>query len=190
MKKIILAVAAVALAVSVNAQNFTWGVKGGLNLANVSNTDANIKPSIYLGAFGEYKFNDFIGLSPELVYSRQGAADSHDGNKYKDRLNYINIPVLAKLYLVDNLSLDLGPQFGFMLNANAWSKIGGTKTKTDIGDAYKAFDLSFGIGVTYDLGKILLQARYNLGLTDINDTNLTNDKFKNNVIQLGVGYRF
>ena len=55
-------------------------------------------------------FNDYLAIQPELVYSRQGARDKVNGDKLKLRANYLNIPVLAKLYVLDELSVDLGPE--------------------------------------------------------------------------------
>ncbi|WP_304038414.1 outer membrane beta-barrel protein [Mesonia mobilis] len=90
-----------------NAQEF--GVKAGVNLANL-NTDGDIdgKTSFYLGAVAEFGLSESFALQPELVYSMQGA-DELD-------LSYINIPVLAKYYLVEGLAVEVGPQFGFVVD--------------------------------------------------------------------------
>lgn len=203
MKKIIILATLLVMGASAANAQFTFGIKGGLNLADISNSqkianaedvDAKMKPSFYLGAFGEYKFNDFIAISPELVYSRQGAkavAKEGDG-KFFMRQNYINLPVLAKLYLIDNsLSLDLGPQFGLLAGSKAVTKVDGDTGDEDTKDFYNSFDVSFAMGLTYDFGNhFLVQARYNLGLTDSAKDSTYDVKFKNNVFQLGVGYRF
>lgn len=189
MKKLMFLAAAFVLMASAASAQFSYGIKGGLNLANISSFDGNMKPSVYVGGFCNFYFNDFVGLTPELIYSRQGSSDSENGTKMKMRLNYLNIPVMANLFLMDNLSLDLGPQFGLLAGAQLWAKENGTSAKTDVVDWFKTIDVSFGIGLTYDLGKVFVQGRYNLGLTNNNDTVL-DSKWKNNVIQLGAGYRF
>lgn len=191
MKKILFLAAAVILTANMASAQFTWGVKGGLNLANISNLEMDMKPSIYVGAFGEYQVSDFFGVAGELVYSRQGAALSADGDKTKTRLNYLNVPVLAKFYVAKGLSIDLGPQFGFLIGAKQWAKVDGNSASVDIKDVVKGFDLGVGMGLSYNISdNILVQARYNLGLTDGWKNNDSDDKFKNNVIQVGVGYRF
>ena len=203
MKKAIVFLAAVALTVSASAQNFSYGLKGGLNLSTISKAEgAKMKPSIYAGAFAEYKFNDYFGISPELIYSRQGTTtsikDEFEDMKSQVRLNYINVPVLAKIYLADALSLDLGPQVGFLIGAKSYAKgtIEGEKVDgtTDVKKAFQSVDFSFGMGLTYNIGKFLVQARYNLGLTDTakyaDGEEKSKDKYRNNVIQVGVGYRF
>ncbi len=190
MKKIILVVAVFAMSASAAFSQFSFGVKGGLNLANVSNSEADTKPGFYAGAFGEYQVSDFFGVAGELLYSIQGAQDKIDGVKVKQHMNYLNVPVLAKFYIADGLSLDVGPQFGFLMSAKTKGKEGGVSIDVDTKDEFKSTDVSAGIGLTYNIGRVMLQGRYNLGLTDTAKDNDGDDKFKNNVIQLGVGFRF
>ncbi len=200
MKKLILLAVFAVVSASAFAQ-LSYGLKGGLNLASLSNKDlvtenGKMKPSIYVGGFAEYRFSSFIAGSVELVYSRQGISDSFDDEDFgsvKDRmrLNYLNLPILAKIYLIgDQLSLDLGPQVGFMLNAKEWMKADGETGTEDQTDLFKTVDVSAAMGLSYNIGNIILQGRYNLGLTDIVKDNDGDKKFKNGVIQLGVGYRF
>ncbi len=196
MKKMMIVVALVAMSATAAFAQFSYGVKGGLNLSSVSNmdeegVDVKMKPSFYLGAFAEYKVNDFFGVSPELVYSRQGVAAEYTDEvkvKLKYRLNYLNVPVLAKFYVLEGLSVDLGPQFGFLLNSKQYVKVGGEDETEDL-EGVKGFDFSVGMGLTYNFDQFFVQGRYNLGLTDIWKDN-EGDKARNNVIQFGVGYRF
>ncbi|MDR1756960.1 MAG: PorT family protein [Culturomica sp.] len=206
MKKMMIVVALVAMSATAAFAQFSYGVKGGLNFSSVSNMDkllgdnTKMKPSFYLGAFAEYKVNDFFGISPELVYSRQGlAADvemeylgfEEEGDvKTKYRLNYLNVTVLAKFYVLEGLSVDFGPQFGFLLSSKLYMEAGGEDETEDMKDTNKGFDLSVGLGLTYNFNQFFVQGRYNLGLTDVAKDNESDDKFRNNVIQFGVGYRF
>lgn len=185
MKKIILAAAALVMCISgASAQGFDWGIKAGLNLATLTKVDdAKMKPSMYAGVFANFMvIDDLLDIQPEVLYSRQGYKD---GDFYA-RLNYLNIPVLAKLHILNKLTLDLGPQFGIMLNAKGKEKIDGNTVKGDL-DGLKNFDVSFAMGLTYRIISMLdVSARYNLGLTKVND--MGDEKAKNSVIQVGVGY--
>ncbi len=190
MKKILLLIAIFAVGATAVRAQATYGVKGGLNLATLTNSDdGSMKPSIYLGAFAEWRLGDIVAISPELVYSRQGVAANGTLSgvdvKTKLRFNYLNIPVLAKLYVLDDLSLDLGPQFGILLNARAWMKADGTSADAKYSNA-ETLDVSFALGLSYNIDRFIVQGRYNLGLTQA-DKNLDT---KNSVLQLGVGYRF
>lgn len=194
MKKLLLAAAALMLIGSLKAQSgITVGPKVGWNITNISNSDAKNKMSVNVGAFAEFRFGDFVAVQPEILYSRQGFRDKDHGDKYKIRVNYLNIPILAKLFVWDQLSIDLGPQFGFALNSKAKYKDGDTMTKKDV-KSVNTFDFSFVMGVSYNLGRLMLSARYNLGLTNVWDKNdfvwNSGDNNKNHVFQLSVGYRF
>ena len=73
MKILFLLVALVAVAFISKAQEITIGPKVGMNVTNISNIDdSKNKVSIHVGAFAEWKVNDFFAIQPEVVYSRQG----------------------------------------------------------------------------------------------------------------------
>ncbi len=214
MKKLILFAALLVMSARSFAQP-SYGVKGGLNLSNISGFSEledglgirmKIKPSIYIGVFGEFRINDFLGIAPEVVYSRQGTSFGLEGGdlfdlvdnwmdyyydmniRVKMRINYLNVPVMLKFYVADGLSFDMGPQFGFLLNAKIWAGADGESDSSDITESFNTFDLSVGMGLTYNFNRFLVQGRYNLGLTGIVDEDGSNPH--NNVFQLGLGYRF
>jgi hypothetical protein len=187
MKRFLLLAAALLISTSAFAQNFEWGVKAGLNLATSTKSEgmAKMKPSLYAGAFVELKLGDFVGIQPELVYSRQGFNVKEAGETANYRMNYLNLPILAKLYVLENLSLDLGPQFGYMIG----SKFAYDGESIETGVEMNDFDVSFGVGLSYKIAeKFDISARYNLGLTNWAKDDAANSK--NSVIQIGVGYRF
>ena len=51
----------------------------------------------------------------------------------------------------------------------------------------KKVDISIPLGLSYEFDDIVIDARYNLGLTKIDDNDL--GKVKNGVIMLTVGYK-
>lgn len=180
------------LVVNVQAQwrEVMYGLKGGWNISNISNVGANNKMSVHLGAFAEWRINDYLGISQELLYSRQGFRDKfHVENlgkvKQKIRLNYLNIPILAKLYILDAISIDLGPQFGFVLNGKDKQKSDDVIIKSKIKD-FNVLDVSFVLGASCRLNDFIFSSRYNIGLTNVLDYGKDNNK--NHVFQLSVGY--
>jgi len=190
MKKIVLLTAALFISVVAFSQ-VSFGLKGGLNYATLTNDEeSNFKPSVYGGAFMEYRLGFIASISPELYYSRQGASAKEDGIEAQFRLNYVNLPVLVKLYLADGLSLDLGPQLGYLLDAKLWGKEDGVSATVDAKEFLdmNKIDVGFAAGLTYNIGKFFLQGRYNIGFIDVVKDDV--DHSKNNVIQLGVGIRF
>ncbi len=201
MKKVLLFALALVAGVSMaSAQGFSWGIKGGANLTSLTAMDNSCyKFSAFGGAFAEYRFNDRWAISPELLYSRQGCnfddillvmgnGDSYTLTDRVMRLNYLNVPVLAKFYVCKHLSIDLGPQVGFLLNATNKSTLDGSESIVTGTEGYHTVDLSVGLGVTYNYKSFLVSGRYNQGLTNVIKEDAGNTK--HSVFQLGVGYRF
>ncbi len=150
------------------------GLKGGLNFATINTSSVaaayDSRTGYHFGAFLNAKFTK-LAVQPEIIYSRQGSSN--------DELDYINIPILLKFYLVAGLNIQAGPQFGFLTKATA----GGV----DIKSLYKSSDVSIGLGAGWDIKKLCIDARYNLGITEINDAGA--QATKNQVFQLSIGYK-
>ncbi len=163
---------------TVNAQSLKFGLKAGANFSNLEgdNLDASTYTSFHFGAVLEFKVLGIFALQPELLYSSQGAKVNSDA--FEDiNYNYITVPVMAKFYLIPKkLSLDVGPQFSFLVDE-------------DVAEQFEGETFDFGIagGLGIDLTKsFFLQARYVAGLTEASrDAEVTN-----RVIQLSVGYKF
>ena len=195
MKKILLLIVALGLFGTLRAQyDITFGPKVGMNLSNVSGWSGDNKAGILLGAFAETRLDDLIGVQAELIYSRQGLRDKFDGVKYWGRLNYLNVPILAKIYVLDNVSVDLGPQIGILWNGKDKWKTGGTTTKRKM-YGLNTFEVSFAVGASYefDMG-VIVSARYNVGLTNVRDKDFVSEMHgrgsnKNRVFQLSLAYR-
>ena len=198
------------VAFTLQAQDVTFGAKAGLNFASLDITDSNIdgRTSFHLGITAEFEMSDTFSIQSELLYSAQGATED-DGetigttvynDDYKFKLNYLQIPVMAKFYVSEGLSLEVGPQIGFLLSAdveNDYSTIdnGTVLDSGSIENDYKdcmnsvEFGLNFGLGYKLDSG-LNFGLRYNLGLNDVYDVDGSNTEIKNRGLQLLVGYNF
>ena len=183
MKKILLlAVVTVLGFTNVNAQEIKFGAKGGLNFASISgnnSTGSDMVTSFNFGVLSEISISDKFSFQPELMYSGQG----YSFNDNTIALSYLNIPLMGKYYLTKGLSIEAGPQIGFLLAAK--------NDKTDVKDSFNTFDfgVNFGLGYKLDNG-LNFGVRYNLGLNDINNLDNSSSKYKNRVFQLSVGYFF
>jgi len=175
------------------AQN-ALGIKGGPNFANID-TDASPgqnydnRTGFHGGAFALFKFGSF-GIQPEVLFSQQGSTVSISSNQDLDRqINYINVPVIFKLYTIAGLNLQVGPQVGFLSSAEAESVVNGINTTSDIKDELKSNDFAIALGAGWDLPfGLTIDARYNWGLTDYNDQPSSNE-FKNQVWQISAGFK-
>ncbi len=171
---------------------FRLGVKGGLNFANVDrDISTDSRTGFHAGAFATIKLSK-LAIQPELIYSAQGADLDFGGGfgELESRFNYLNIPILLKLYLLAGLNLQLGPQFGFLLSGDQeFVDEFGEIIDGDASDFINGSDVSLGIGAGWDLPfGLTVDARYNLGLSDVNDVS-GGDEVRNQVFQVSLGYR-
>lgn len=181
MKKLILSAFILCFAFGAQAQEVDFGIKVGANFANINdakNIDLSSKTGLTAGIFLGLKYNKFA-IQPEVLYSQQGGDSDFGGFD----LDYINVPVMLKYYLIGNLlNIQAGPQFGFVVNDDFPSK-------DDAGDQIKAnsFDFSAAVGAGLDLPfGLSVDARYNFGVTEISDQT----GGKNGVFSIAVGYSF
>ncbi|MEP6929341.1 MAG: porin family protein, partial [Flavobacterium sp.] len=143
MKKILLlAVVTVLGFTNVNAQEIKFGAKGGLNFASVSGDNTkgiDVVTSFNFGVLSEIPISDQFSFQPELMYSGQG----YSFNDNTIALSYLNIPLMGKYYLTKGLSVEAGPQIGFLLSAK--------NEKTDVKDSFNTFDFGVNFGLGYKL---------------------------------------
>lgn len=193
MKKIILsAIAIMAFAFS-NAQETRFGVKGGLNLSTVVGGDVENTKSLvgfHVGGLAEIHIVEKFYIQPELLFSAQGTkVDGPFGGDADIKLNYLNIPVVAKYYIVDKkFNVEAGPQLGVLLSAKADGE--------DIKDFTRSVDFGFNIGAGYSFtDNLSIGLRYTIGLSPLSDEDIDNsddyyDSAKNSNLQLSLAYKF
>ena len=184
-----VAIAAILMTATAKAQNVNIGIKGGLNIYNINNSNGVKYDNLLgfnLGLIGHIHLAKQLALQPELVYSAQGAKFTSSGVESKIQLGYINVPLLLQ-YMFDNgFRLQAGPQVGFLVNA----KIKKPNSTIDVKNSYKKVDVGLGAGIGYvnPATNFGIDARYNLGLSNINEN--TSAKSTNRGFQVGVFYLF
>jgi len=203
MKKTVLLFALLLSIAGVKAQEFHYGAKLALNRTSFTTDDSDTnkylkgKLGLEAGLMGEYMFNDNLGLVAELKYASAGdyMEMSQSGVDFKSYiyLSYVQVPVMARYYFNENLSLELGPQIGFLTSADYETEVsydGNTETDSgDLKDNFESSDFGLNIGAGYKMENgLFFNLRYTVGLSDIDvDKNST---AKNNSIQFGIGYFF
>jgi len=171
-----------------NTAHAEFGLKAGLNIANLHVQNASspdAKLGFNAGGLAHIHLSKHFAVQPEIMYSNQGAKETISNTDYKVNLHYINIPVLAQFMVDDGFRIETGPQLGVL--ASARQKVEGTST--DIKDNYKTADFAwaFGLGYITHAG-VGIDARYNLGISNINNASSTN--VNNRVFQVGLFYQF
>jgi hypothetical protein len=172
MKKIVVMAALACCVVSFTQAQLTPGIKGGLNITDVSNFNGDNRISGHVGVFLHHTINSRWCIQPELLYSGQGQKYMTGEGERTLALSYIQVPVMVQYYPVKQLYFEAGPQIAFLTSAK--SKGNGNDTEVD-GNYNKAdFGLNLGVGIaaTRQLG---FYGRYHAGLTDISkNNNVTN----------------
>lgn len=186
MKKTILTLTLIGCSVLAFSQaKLEIGLKAGANFSNTSFDFTGVSTesitSFHGGAFALIKATK-IGIQPEILFSKQGSDVNLLGTADEFDFSYVNIPVMIKLYLVAGLNLQAGPQFGILTNA---VDVDGA----DISETLKNSDLSAAFGAGWDAPfGLKIDARYVLGLNDINDDATITTELKNRNFQVSVGY--
>jgi hypothetical protein len=177
MKKLIL-IFMVLFSISAYTQNF--GFKGGLNVSSIGGDSQGVssKTSFHAGIFFLGALSESFKIMPEFIYSVQGASAGTLIANY----NYINIPIMFNYYPRESFFFQAGPQLGILASAEATN---GTNTQ-NVKSQLKDTDFSLCMGIGGELSNVILNARYNLGLSS---TSKQSGNFPNNVFQISVGFK-
>ena len=165
------------------------------------------------GADVYYQLTDKLALSGGVAYTQAGCnfkdipADlsARSGTVLHDsyyNLGYVDVPLLAHIYISKDLALSIGCQPSFLTKATAHFEIqdyetdgkGGIKYNKNVvseGDAkslFKKTAFAIPVGISYEYENVLLMARYNFGLSKVYDHDLGDSK--NKIITVSVGYKF
>jgi hypothetical protein len=178
MKKMMMIAAMMIAAVTVKAQQagetFLKPMVGA-TLATVTNNGNDMKFGLVAGAELGHMISDQFGLSVGALYTQQGGKNSG----VKSTLEYINVPVLANLYVAQGFALKAGVQLGILLKA---------KTEdVDVKDICKSTAFAIPVGISYEFSNVVLDFRYNIGATKVNKEG---DAQRGDLLQLTVGYKF
>lgn len=165
------------------------------------------------GADVYYQLTDKLALSGGVAYTQAGCnfkdvpADlsARSGTVFHDsyfNLGYVDVPLLAHVYISKGLAFSVGCQPSFLTKATSHVEMqdyetdgkGGIKyDKTEVseGDAktlYKKTAFALPVGISYEYENVMLTARYNIGLSKVYNHDLGDSK--NKIITVSVGYKF
>lgn len=214
MKKTIIAAAMLCVtAISAQAQDtkssektngLHFGIRAGLNLANILKTNDNsfstqLKSGFNGGVFLELPIVNGFSVQPEVQFSQKGYKTTgsslvNGSYEYNVTTNYIEVPILAKFSPSKSFAIVIGPQYSFLTS---------TKTNFTSGNAnyqqlvqndnnnLKKNILGGVVGIEAGASNLIFSARYNLDFQQNNgDGSSTTPQYKNQVIAFGIGLRF
>lgn len=180
---------------------FSWGLKGGVNLANAllapdlpPEFSKSVRTGFIGGAFAEARLSSVLSVQLEAFYTQKGFEVSSAAGRATYRLDYLELPLTAKAtFASDPLRpyLFAGPSVGFRLSADAETGAG----SGDFRDATRATDIGvdLGAGVLYRLNggtELLVEGRYSVGLVNVFNTGPAGGTVNTRDLKILVGVRF
>jgi len=191
---LVFALAGSFVAAKAQSSGTSFGLKAGLNLANVKSKfgdeteTGDSKPGFHVGAYANIPFSENLSFNPELLYSAEGSKDEESGEKTTMKLNYLQLPLLVQ-YNASGFFAETGPQVGLLLGAkNKW-EYEDEDGEEDIKDELNSTSFSWAVGAGFRTTSGLgIGARYNLGLSNLVKDGDDDFKVKSNVIQISLSY--
>ena len=169
------------------------GIKGGGNYMKIGGRsfDGGHYLGFSAGVYGKLNFSSKWSLQPELDWNETVAQTSDEFNQIyvgasqqMVYLHYVALPVLVSFRPIPELSLLLGPQYGYLFSQTTNL----LQAPSERGmNAFNKNDLSIIFGTQANLGKVILGLRYSAGLNNI--CYRTTDPWRQYGYQFYIGYQ-
>ena len=181
-----------ATVVHTNAQSsLQIGIKAGGDLMKIGGRsfDGKHYPGFVAGGYGQLNFTSKWSLQSELIWNQTVGKTSADFNQIYGGvsfqqviLNYVALPVMVVYKPVPELSVMVGPQYGFLVQQTQ-----GLLPLEPGVNAFTKSDLSIVFGGQLNLGPVIFGIRYSAGLNNI--CFRTTDAWRQYGINAYLGYR-
>lgn len=209
MKKIFLVIATIAF-ISTNSigqinktdyrKNFQFGLKAGANYSNIYDSqgdkfDAESKIGFAGGVFITIPIGKFLGIQPEVLFSQKGYKQTGAflGSNYEltRTTNYIDIPLLLSIKPVNFLTIQVGPQYSYLMKqkdvfANSLTTI--EQQNEFKNNNIRKNTLCFIGGVDVNIKRVIIGTRAGWDVqNNQGDGTSTNPRYKNAWVQASIG---
>ena len=176
---------------------FRIGAKAGVNINKINGESykSGFNYNYLLGVFMQFNFSKTFGLQPEVNFVQSSSEFSNDGtiiyddlfldgSQKKAKLDYLKVPLLLNINVGPSkrVKLQLGPQYGNVLKQTVDSL-------KNNGNIFKMADWSAVGGLWLQIPFINLGARYEIGLTNLNDID-NQQKWKSQAFTIFAGFTF
>ncbi|HFA51353.1 MAG TPA: PorT family protein [Bacteroidetes bacterium] len=184
LNRILFTFSFISLSAALLAQT-SVGFRAGVTFPNwnTENQGATVSFDTNLGltlaGILEIGVSENFAVQPELAFVQKGVKlPSIAGDNFKLRLNYLEVPVLAKYKFGNetvNAFVAAGPSFGYAITGS--QEEGGNKEtfKGSDWDGFNRFELSGsvggGAGLNVNAGQVFFDFRYLFGISNIADDN-------------------
>jgi hypothetical protein len=179
-----------------------FSIIGGMNVANVIKgngpyaygTDTKIGLNVGVGLDLPIVYP--LSFAPEVLYSQKGYTSVTTYGQYRQRNDYIDVPLLAKFHIVPGFNIVIGPQISFLLSTTNTFDNGYSQTTqqnyNNSSNGYNKTMIDGVAGVSFDIAhNVELRARYTIDFDQINDNgDAYVPSYRNQVWQFGLGFKF
>lgn len=189
------------------------------DLTEENDNSYNSKVGFTGGIEVEYGITPELGVSLGVLYAQQGGKYektndtrnpvngetlASETTKYKAKVDYINLPLLANFYVGRGFAIKAGVQMGILVN-DKWTYSYANDFNFIIGEPYhipgqddgihkngkmtdfgKSIDFGIPVGLSYEYHDFIVDARYYFGLTKIDSPNFGS----NRCLSITLGYKF
>jgi len=206
MKKTILTFTLLTFVLSTFAIGpFTLGIKGGINSSKITTDNysgtgvtfndfkSDAKSGYNLGVFA--RLGTKVYLQPELLYCVKKNQSSSGSLNQNIDLKTIQVPVLLGFKVIDlklaSIRAFTGPAMSIVMNSSKVTYDGVTASLYDTKN-YKNNIWDWQLGAGVDIGMITLDCRYEWGLSNTSDANISKIGFvnKGNTLTFSLGFKF
>lgn len=199
---LLMALGLIAMPLAAQKPSPRLGLMAGVSLTSFTGEDASdfkSRTSFLGGGFAELPLSDMISIQPEALYNVKGAKSEEPGSNLAIKLSYFQVPVLLRVNVPTSGSgntrirphLYAGPAMGFKTSCKISGNEGSVSVSADCSDfdvEAKSTELSAIFGGGIDINNFSIGARLDLGLSKIDDTNVSDSK--NQVISIYASYGF
>lgn len=203
---VMVAMCATTLIAQAQDSDVKFGIKGGINLANLYSgddvNDDNLKVGLNAGLFVKLPIvPEVISIQPEVLYSSQGSKITYDNfvlgeGEYRFNLNYIQVPVLAVVNFGEFFNIHAGPYASYLASVDI-KDVDDDGTINEIADLdadnFERFDYGVTAGIAFEGTGFTIGARYALGFNEVGDSGISGqltDNQKNSFGTVYVGITF
>lgn len=180
----------------------TFSIIGGINVASVIKShypdfSTNSKIGANVGVGFDLPVIYPLSITVEGLYSQKGyTAIVSGGGEFKQRNDFIDVPILAKFHIVPGVNFLVGPQVSFLVSTTNSFNDGFTQSSqqyyNNSTNGYNKTMIDGVAGLSFDLNRnVELRARYTLDLNAVNDNgDAYVPEYRNQAWQFGLGIKF
>lgn len=181
----------------------TGGFKAGMNNSNVwdeegQDFEADPKNGFVGGVFLSIPLGTYLGIQPEIHYSQKGfqAYGTAFGTDYSyiRTTNHMDVPVLLQFKPTSYITILGGPNYSYLMeqtDVRRYGSFSSTEAATFSNNNLRKNTLGGVVGIDINVEHLVISPRVGWDFqTNNGDGTSSNPRYRNQWIQLTIGYRF